>query len=47
MHLGIEEGRWMMANKMTGYDGTWTEDGGRATLTLNVGATGKTDGKET
>jgi hypothetical protein len=46
MHLGIEEGRWMMRDMLTGYGGTWAEDKGDATLTVNEGPTGKASGKE-
>jgi hypothetical protein len=46
MHLGIEDGRWMMRNMLTGYGGTWVETKGVATLTVMMGPTGKTSGKE-
>ena len=46
MYLGIEKGRWMMRNMLTGYGGTWAKDKGGATLTVNEGPTGKTNGKE-
>lgn len=46
MHLGIEDGRWMMRNMLTGYGGTWVETKGVVTLTVTDGPTGKTGGKE-
>lgn len=46
MYLGIEEGRWMMRNMLTGYGGPWKAASGGAILTVTEGPTGKANGKE-
>lgn len=46
MYLGIEEGRWMMRNMLTGYGGPWKVAAGGAILTVTEGPTGKANGKE-
>lgn len=46
MYLGIEEGRWMMRNMLTGYGGPWKIGTGGAILRVAEGPTGKANGKE-
>lgn len=46
MYLGIEDRRWMMRNMLTAYGGSWVKANGGATLTVNVGPTGPTNGSE-
>lgn len=46
MYLGIEEGRWMMRNMLSGYGGPWKNGTEGAILTVAEGPTGKTNRKE-
>jgi len=47
-HLGIEDGRWMMRDMLSGFGGTWIKgkDNENATFTINEGPSGKRKGNE-
>lgn len=45
-HLGVLKGEWMMINMLTGYGGTYKEEGEEARLITTMGPTGEVEKEE-